>query len=100
LTQYQPGKYVLVDKKGDKYFFDNDIHKHITKIEEPNGNYLQFGYTDSLLTSITNTAGQTITLTYNSQGRIASVIDAMASPPAHLLIHTQRVVNCFRLPTR
>lgn len=80
LTQYQPGKYVLTQKNGDKYFFDNDIHKHITKIEEPNGNYLQFGYTDSLLTSIANAAGQTISLTYNSQGRIASVIDAMASP--------------------
>ena len=33
-----------------------------------------------MLTSIANAAGQTISLTYNSQGRIASVIDAMASP--------------------
>ena len=80
LAQYQPGKYVLTEPDGMKYFFDNPIHKRITRMEEPNGNYINFTYTDSLLTAITNTAGQSITFTYNPQGRLASVVDAIAAP--------------------
>ncbi len=79
LTQYQQGKYVLTGKDGIKTYFDNPTHRKVTRIEEPNGNYINFSYTDSLLTSMTNGAGQTITLTY-TQGRLASVVDAIATP--------------------
>ncbi|HMO34207.1 MAG TPA: RHS repeat-associated core domain-containing protein [Lacibacter sp.] len=80
LMQYQPGKYVLRKLNGVKYFFDNPVHRRITRMEEPNSNYISFTYSDSLLTAITNAAGQTVTFTYNPQGRLASVIDAVASP--------------------
>ena len=74
------GKYVLTELDGMKYFFDNAVHKRITRMEEPNGNYINFTYTDSLLTAMTNTAGQSITFTYNPQGRLATVVDAIATP--------------------
>lgn len=80
LAQYQPGKYVITELDGFKYFFDNAAHKRITKMEEPNGNYINFNYTDTLLTSMTNTAGQSISFTYNTQGRLATVVDAIAIP--------------------
>lgn len=80
LAQYQPGKYVITELDGFKYFFDNAAHKRITKMEEPNGNYINFNYTDTLLTSITNAAGQSISFTYNTQGRLATVVDAIAIP--------------------
>jgi RHS repeat-associated protein len=49
-------------------------------MEEPNGNFINLNYTDSLLTSLTNAAGQTISFTYNSSGRLATVVDAITAP--------------------
>jgi len=80
LVQHQPGQYVLTDLDSVQYFFNNPVHKRITRMEEPNGNYINFIYTDTLLTSMVNTAGQTISFTYNPQGRLATVIDAIAAP--------------------
>ncbi len=80
LSQYQAGKYVLTELDGKKFYFDNPVHKGITKMEVPNGNFISFTYTDTLLTSITNTAGQTISFTYNASGRLATVVDAITSP--------------------
>lgn len=80
LKEYQSGKFVLAEKDGDQYFFDNAIHKRLTKIQEPNGNFLSFGYTDSLLTSVTNEAGQTISFGYDNKGRLTSVTDALSAP--------------------
>ncbi|HEV7781510.1 MAG TPA: RHS repeat-associated core domain-containing protein [Chitinophagaceae bacterium] len=80
LIQHQPGQYVLIDLDSTKYFFNNPVHKRVTKMEEPNGNAINFTYTDTLLTSMINTAGQSITFTYNPQGRLATVVDAIAIP--------------------
>lgn len=80
LEQYQPGKYRITDLDSIIYFFDNSVHRKITRMEEPNGNYLNFTYTDSLLTSVINTAGQAITFNYNQQGMLASIVDAIAIP--------------------
>ena len=77
LSQYQSGKYLLKTIAGMQYYFDNSTHKRLTKMQEPNGNVLNFGYTDSLVTGITNTAGQTISLSYTN-GKLASVTDANA----------------------
>jgi RHS repeat-associated protein len=79
LSQYQSGKYLLRTTDGLKFFFDNSTHKRLTKLQEPNGNFLNFTYTDSLVTAITNTAGQTVVLAY-SNGRLTSITDANASP--------------------
>ncbi|MBK7433114.1 MAG: RHS repeat-associated core domain-containing protein [Chitinophagaceae bacterium] len=80
LTQYQPGKYLLKELNGIKYFFDNNSHRKITRLEDPNGNFLNFNYSDSLLVSVNNAAGQSIAFTYYANGRLASVVDAMATP--------------------
>ena len=80
LSQYQPNKFLLTELDGVKYYFDNAVHKRLTKMEDPNGNFINLNYTDSLLTSLTNAAGQTITFTYNAAGRLATVVDAVATP--------------------
>lgn len=80
LSQYQPNKYVLTELNGVKYFFDNAVHKRITRMEEPNGNYINFTYNDSLLATMTNASGQSINFTYDPQGRLVSVVDAIAVP--------------------
>jgi len=79
-SQYEPNKYVITKLNGIRYFFDNPLHKRITRLEEPNGNNITFTYTDTLLTSISNAAGQNISFTYNPQGRLATVVDAIAVP--------------------
>ncbi len=80
LTQYQPNKFLVTELNGKKYYFDNSTTKRITKIQDPNGNVLNFTYSDTLLTTITNTAGQSISLAYNAQGNLSSVTDAITSP--------------------
>ncbi|HMU08688.1 MAG TPA: RHS repeat-associated core domain-containing protein [Ferruginibacter sp.] len=79
-SQYQPNKYLLTEPDGTKFYFDNSTHKRVTRKEDPNGNYINFNYTDTLLTSLINTAGQTISFTYNSNGDLATVVDAIAAP--------------------
>ncbi len=80
LVQYQPGRYRLTDPDSTAFYFDNATHKKITRVEEPNGNFISFNYTDSLLTSLTNADGQAVTFTYNAAGRLANIIDAIATP--------------------
>lgn len=80
LVQYQPGKFRLTETDSTTYFFDNAIHKKITRVQEPNGNFINFNYTDSLLTTMVNAAGQTVSFTYNASGRLATVVDAVATP--------------------
>ncbi|MBL0180929.1 MAG: hypothetical protein IPP96_01065 [Chitinophagaceae bacterium] len=80
LVQYQPGKYRLTELDSTAFFFDNPVHRKITRVQDANGNFISFNYTDSLLTSLTNADGQSITFTYNTQGRLANVIDAVAAP--------------------
>src|SRR5690606_6684343 len=53
LLQYQPGRFMVIEQDSTRYIFDNPIHRRLTRIEEPNGNFLQLGYTDSLITSVT-----------------------------------------------
>ncbi len=79
LAEYQPGKLRITETDGTKYFFDNSAHKRITRMEEPNGNFINLGYTDTLLTSLTNGAGQTVSFAYTN-GRLTTVTDAMAAP--------------------
>ncbi|RYY19391.1 MAG: hypothetical protein EOO04_22125, partial [Chitinophagaceae bacterium] len=80
LVQYSPGKFRLTEKDGTGYFFDDPLHKKITRLQDRNGNYIQFNYTASLLSSLVNNAGQTITFTYDGTGRLASVVDAVSLP--------------------
>lgn len=79
-SEYESGKFLLKQPGGLKYYFDDPVFKGVTKMEDPNGNYIQFIYTDSLLTSMTNEAGQTVSFTYDVEGRLASVVDEVSSP--------------------
>lgn len=79
LAEYQPGKYRITETDGTKYFFDNSTNKRITRMEEQNGNFINFAYTDTLLSSMTNGAGQTVSFAYTN-GRLTTVTDAMAAP--------------------
>lgn len=79
LTEYQSGKYRVTETDGTKFFFDNSTHKRITRMEEPNGNFINFSYTDTLLTSLVNGAGQSITLAYTN-GKLTTITDAITTP--------------------
>ncbi len=79
-TQYQPGKFLITEPEGTKYYFDNNLHRKITRLEERNGNFINFVYTDTLLTSVVNNAGQSITFGYNASGLLTSVTDAVIAP--------------------
>lgn len=79
LYEYQAGKFLLKDQNGIKFYFDNGTHRKITRIEDPNNRFLNFQYTDSLLTSIVSVTGQTVSLTYEN-GKLNSITDANTSP--------------------
>lgn len=80
LSEYQPNKFLLTELEGTKYYFDNATHKRITKLEEPNGNFMSFTYSDTLLTALTNNAGQSISFSYDTKGRLTTVLDAITTP--------------------
>lgn len=80
LEQYQSGKFRLTETNGIMYYFDDPTYRKLTKVEEPNGNTLNFSYTDSLLTAITTSSGQSITLAYNANGDLQSITDALTLP--------------------
>jgi RHS repeat-associated protein len=66
LTEYETGKYLLQEKNGTKYYFDDASLKCVTKIEERNGNATNFTYQNGLLASISDFTGRTITLTWSN----------------------------------
>ena len=47
-------------------------------IQDPNGNRITCAYSGSLLTSLTHSSGQSLTLTYNGAGRIATITDSLS----------------------
>ncbi len=79
LSQYQSGKFLLSKVNGDKYYFDDAALKKITRIVEPNGNSIYFNYSDTLLTSLVNTDGQSVSFTYNSNGQLSDISDAITT---------------------
>jgi len=79
LEEYATGKYRLTSPQGIKTFFDNATHKHVTSIQEPNGNTLTFTYSGVQLTTITDTSGRQLNLTY-SGGRLTTITDPNTTP--------------------
>jgi len=65
-------------------------------MQDRSGNFLNFSYTDSLLTAVTNAAGQTINLSYNSDGNLVTVTDGVASPVRVYHISMMAPVIWFR----
>ncbi|ODS41551.1 MAG: hypothetical protein A7315_05765 [Candidatus Altiarchaeales archaeon WOR_SM1_79] len=78
--EYQPGKYVLQTRDGLKYYFDSPVHKRVTKMQDPNGNVLNFTYnSDMLLTTITDASGRQVKLDY-ADGRLTNITDFNITP--------------------
>lgn len=78
-SEYQPGKFLLTETDGTRFFFDNASHNHVTRIEETNGNFINLTYTDTLLTALTSSNGQSLTLSY-TEGKLTTLTDAVQSP--------------------
>jgi len=74
LVEIGIGTYELQDKYGMVYRFENPEHHYVTSIENTNGNQLQLTYTDSLLTTIIDASGRSVTLQY-AEGHLSSITD-------------------------
>lgn len=80
LKEYEAGKFSLTEKNGKKFLFEDNIKKRMTKIQGTNNNFITINYTDTLITSLVNNYGQTITLAYDTKGQLKSVTDAITAP--------------------
>jgi len=67
------GGYRLTEIDGTIQFFTSEGKR--TYLEDPDGNRITFGYDGNHLTGLTHSSGAGLTLTYNGNGRIASVTD-------------------------
>ena len=81
----QSGTYILRKKNGMEYFFENSIHKKLTKIIDANGNAIVLTYGGNYPVQITNASGRNVTLTWNN-GFLTSVSDATVSPARTVLL--------------
>lgn len=79
LYEYSTGKFILREKGGAKYYFDNNSHKKLTKIEDRNGNAVTLSFTDTLLTTLTDAANRTISFTWTA-GRLTEITDNFGTP--------------------
>ena len=80
LKEYEPGKFSITEKNGLKYLFENNTNKRLTKIQGRNSQFININLTDTLITSLVNNYGQTISFAYDTKGRLISVTDAIAAP--------------------
>lgn len=71
LTQYEDGKYLLTEKTGEKYYFDDAIYQKVTGISDRYDNKTTLTYQDSCLVQIKDAVGHTIDLSY-SDGLLTS----------------------------
>jgi RHS repeat-associated protein len=69
------GKYVLQEKNGSIYSFRSDNQK-LDYVSDPNGNRITAGYTGARLTSLTQTNGESLALSYNSQGTLDKIVSS------------------------
>jgi len=85
LEEYAPDQYRLKSPDGVETFFDSSTHKHVTSIQEPNGNALTFGYSGSQLMTITDTVGRQFDLTFDAN-RLRTITDPNTSPSRTMLL--------------
>lgn len=64
VEEYEYNKFVLTEKTGEKYFFDDAKYGKLTALTDRNGNRTTLTYQDSLLTKIEDAFGHSITLSY------------------------------------
>ena len=66
LTQYEDGKYLLTEKTGEKYYFDDTVYRKVTGISDRYDNKTLLTYQDSCLVEIKDAVGHTIELSYSN----------------------------------
>ena len=66
LTQYEDGKYLLTEKTGEKYYFDDALYQKVTGITDRYDNKTTLTYQDSCLVQIKDAVGHTIDLSYSN----------------------------------
>ncbi len=70
---------LLTEQSGIVYHFAADPHNAarviLDYIQDLNGNRVRASYTDDLVTSVTTSTGDTLTFTYDSNGRITQTTD-------------------------
>ena len=66
----------ITDSVGRVIRLTHDDAGLLTKLELPDGRSVSYAYTSGLLTSVTNSRGDTTTYTYDAQGELASIVDA------------------------
>jgi RHS repeat-associated protein len=68
------GEYRLKEANGLISLFGSD--GKLNYLEDTNGNRITLQYTNNLLTKLVHTNGDSLTLTYNAQGRISQITDS------------------------
>ena len=81
LTSAPGGGYLLQDSSGQVTAFGAD--GRVTSVRDANGNTVTAGYTGGLLTSLTASTGQSLTMAYNAAGRITSIVDSAGRTTAY-----------------
>lgn len=66
LTQYEDGKYLLTEKTGEKYYFDDAVYRKVTAFADRYDNKTILTYQDSCLVQIKDAVGHTIDLSYSN----------------------------------
>ncbi|QKS29606.1 MAG: tandem-95 repeat protein [Candidatus Accumulibacter similis] len=74
LTSYVGGTFMLTESDGTQYYFRAD--GKLDFVRDTNDNRINCTYTGALLTGLTHSSGQSLTLAYNGAGRITSVTDS------------------------
>lgn len=64
VEEYENGKYLLTEKSGEQYFFDDAKYGKVTAMTDRNGNKTTFTYQDSLLVKVQDAVGHTLHFTY------------------------------------
>ncbi len=77
LEEYAPGRYLLTDREGVKYWFESPDHHYVTRIEDLNGNVLTLSYNPQReLTAVTDEAGRQLILAYTAN-KLTSITDPL-----------------------
>ena len=73
LTQLSNGTFTLTETDGTLYAFRSN--GMLNYVRDTDGNRITAGYTGSLLTSLTQSSGQSLTIAYNASGLIQTITD-------------------------
>lgn len=94
LTQ-SAGAFTLREKDGVRFVFWPD--GKLNYVEDPNNNRVTANYTGAQLTGFSNTGGDVVTFTYNAQGRLSAVTDAVGRVTTYVYdAPGQHLINIVR----